>query len=79
VWGAIVGCALLGERLAARQAAVPPTLVRIAVTGVLALLGAILVGDLLHLIPVIGFVGTLVKVVGVGRRSCGSRCSARAR
>ena len=63
VWGATVGCALLGERLAARQAAVPPTLVRIAVTGVLALLGAILIGDLLHLIPVIGFIGTLVKVV----------------
>jgi hypothetical protein len=69
VWGFVVGCIVLGGVLSHRTSSVetpPPSLVRSAMIGVLALSGACVVGDLLHAATDLGPIhalGTLIIVL----------------
>lgn len=73
VWGSVVGYALFGRMVARRFQGIEVSLVRAVVTGVLVVFGLRLAGDLLHVVPVLGFLGglllflhwTLVVVLGL--------------
>ena len=62
-WGAAVGFAIVGRALAMRTGRPAPTLAQAGVQGVVAVIGLVIVGDLVHLIPVLGFLGVIAKVV----------------
>lgn len=62
-WGAAVGFAIVGRGLAVRSGRVAPTLAQAGVWGVLGVLGLLIVGDLVRLIPVFGFLGVIAKIV----------------
>ena len=63
VWGTVVGYTLLGGELHQRIKGSAPTIVRAAIWGVVAVVGLRVVGSLLHVLPIFGFVGGLVKFV----------------
>ncbi|HTR96784.1 MAG TPA: hypothetical protein VMH61_02685 [Candidatus Acidoferrales bacterium] len=65
LWGMIVGYAVLGEHLHLRFRGVKPELVTAAFWGIFALSGLRIAGDLLHVVPVFGFLGGLMKVISV--------------
>jgi hypothetical protein len=62
-WGAAVGFAIVGRALAMRAGRAAPTLVQAGVWGVVGVLGLVIVGDLVLLIPFFGFLGVIVKIV----------------
>lgn len=61
-WGYVVGATALGERLSTRGG-VRPTLMRSAITGVLAIQGTMVVTAMLGGLPIIGWMASLVFVI----------------
>ncbi|HEV2104826.1 MAG TPA: polymer-forming cytoskeletal protein, partial [Candidatus Eisenbacteria bacterium] len=64
VWGAVVGYALLGHRLHQQLKGAPATLLAAALWGAIALQGIRVAGDLLHVVPLFGFLGGLMRFLG---------------
>lgn len=60
LWGTIVGYGVLGQRLYPRFRGGEPTLMQAVLWGGAALHGMRLAGDLLHIVPLFGFVGGLL-------------------
>jgi len=65
VWGSVVGYALLGSHLHLRLRGGSIDLVRSAIWGVVAVYGVRIVGDLLHVVPVFGFLGGFLNVITI--------------
>jgi len=65
IWGAVVGYAVLGEQLHLRFRGGKADLVAAAFWGVIALCGLRIVADFLHVVPVFGFFGGLIKVISI--------------
>jgi hypothetical protein len=65
VWGSVVGYALLGGMLQERLRGRSADLVRAGMTGVLAVYGLRIVGDLLHVVPVFGILGGFLNVITI--------------
>ena len=65
IWGAVVGYALLGERLLLRFRGGPADLVRAAVWGVVGLYGLRIAGDLMHVIPVFSLLGGFINFIAI--------------
>jgi hypothetical protein len=63
-WGYVVGAAALGQRIAGRSGN-PPTLVRSAVVGVLAIQGTMLVATMLRPLPIIGWTAGVLWVLAM--------------
>ena len=63
LWGAVVGYAQFGSHLFARLKGGTATLVQAALWGVIALHGLRVAADLLHVMPLFGFLGGLLKVM----------------
>ncbi|MEO5618248.1 MAG: hypothetical protein ABIS67_10785 [Candidatus Eisenbacteria bacterium] len=63
VWGAAVGAAVIGERIAMRRGIASPTLMRAMITGVLVLDGAMVAAQILRLVPVFSGFGMFAWVV----------------
>ena len=63
LWGTIVGFGVLGHRLYPRFKGGQATLITAVLWGGVALGGLRIAGDLLHVVPVFGFVGGLLKFV----------------
>jgi hypothetical protein len=64
-WGSIVGATVLGSRIRERLRPGNPSLMMDALWGVAILQGLRIVSDLLHVLPLFGFVGGLVHVIGI--------------
>ncbi len=62
-WGLVVGCALLGGQLHLRLQQAPAELLRSALWGVGGLGVIAIAGDLLHFLPVFGFLGWLLAAL----------------
>jgi hypothetical protein len=65
VWGAVSGYALLGGYLHERLRGGSASLVRAAMTGILALYGLRIAGDVLHVVPLFGFLGGFLNVIAI--------------
>lgn len=65
IWGSIVGYTLLGDHVFTRFKGSKPTLLRAALWGVAAVLGLRIVADILHVVPLFGFFGGLVRAIGI--------------
>lgn len=65
IWGSIVGYTLLGDHVFTRFKGSKPTLLRAALWGVAAVLGLRIVADILNVVPLFGFFGGLVRVIGI--------------
>jgi hypothetical protein len=63
LWGSIVGYGVLGHRLYPRFKGGAATLMQAVLWGAVALHGLRIAGDLLHVVPVFGFVGGLLKFI----------------
>ena len=63
-WGYVVGVAALGERFAS-QGGHRPTLMRSAITGVLALQGTMVLTAILSRLPVLGWMATMLFVIAI--------------
>ncbi len=63
LWGTIVGYGVLGQRLYPRFKGGQATLMQSVLWGAVALHGMRIAGDLLHVVPVFGFVGGLLKFI----------------
>lgn len=61
VWGTITGFALLGGQVFTRFKGGEPTLLRAAIWGVVCVVGLRIVSDVLHILPLFGFLGGLVS------------------
>ena len=60
LWGSVVGYGVLGSRLFPRFRNAQPNLLQAVIWGGVALHGLRIAGDLLHVVPVFGFVGGLL-------------------
>ena len=65
VWGAVVGYALLGQRLHQQFKGAPATLLASAIWGLAALYALRLVADMFHFVPAFGLLGGLIKFVAI--------------
>jgi len=65
VWGSVVGLATLGGHLHSRLRGSPASLMRAAVWGIMALYGLRIAGDILHVVPLFGFLGGLLGFIAV--------------
>jgi hypothetical protein len=63
LWGSVIGCGVLGRRLYPRLKGGEPTLLQAVLWGGVALYSLRLAGDLLHIVPLFGFVGGLLAAV----------------
>jgi cytoskeletal protein CcmA (bactofilin family) len=63
IWGSVVGAMPLGLAVAARTGGTPPRLMRTAVYGALVLNGARFIAELIHMMPFIGWIGSLLWVL----------------
>jgi len=63
LWGLIVGYGILGQRLYPRFKGGTATLMQSMLWGGVALHGLRIAGDLLHVVPIFGFVGGLLKFI----------------
>ena len=61
VWGTITGFALLGGQVFTRFKGGEPTLLRAAIWGVVCVVGLRILSDVLHILPLFGFLGGLVS------------------
>ncbi|NOT32815.1 MAG: polymer-forming cytoskeletal protein [Candidatus Eisenbacteria bacterium] len=64
-WGYVVGAAALGERVAANRGQAAPTLLRSAITGIVIIQGAMLVSEMLHHMPLLGWIGGILWVLAM--------------
>jgi hypothetical protein len=62
-WGGVVGYTVLGGLLHVRLRNTPASMMRAAAWGIVAVYGLRIVGALLHIIPIFGFVGGLIKMI----------------
>ncbi len=76
LWGSIVGYGVLGSRLYPRFRSGLPTLMQGVLWGAVGLHGLRIAADLLHIVPLFGFVGGLLKfmffVIAVGLGTLGA-------
>ncbi len=63
LWGSVVGFGVLGRRLYPRLKGSEPTLLQAVIWGGIALHSLRLAGDLMHIVPLFGFVGGLLTAV----------------
>ncbi len=63
VWGTITGFALLGGQVFTRFKGGEATLLRAAIWGVICVVGLRIVSDVLHIMPMFGFLGGLVTFI----------------
>ncbi|MBI5168326.1 MAG: hypothetical protein HZA61_02440 [Candidatus Eisenbacteria bacterium] len=63
VWGTITGFALLGGQVFTRFKGGEPTLLRAAIWGVVCVVGLRILSDVLHILPLFGFLGGLVTFI----------------
>lgn len=66
LWGAVIGYSLFGGALRTRFAGQPVDLMGAAMWGIVGLYALRVAGTLLHIVPLFGFLGGLVKVLVVG-------------
>lgn len=63
IWGTISGFALLGGQVFTRFKGGEPTLLRAAIWGVICVVGLRVLSDVLHILPLFGFLGGLVSFI----------------
>lgn len=63
IWGTISGFALLGGQVFTRFKGGEPTLLRAAIWGVVCVVGLRILSDVLHILPLFGFLGGLVSFI----------------
>ncbi len=65
VWGSVVGYAVLGGHLQQRLRGESISILRAALWGIAGVYGLRIVGDLLHIVPVFGFLGGMLNVIAI--------------